>query len=325
MGASGDHMHGDGGHRHGHHDHHHDHHDALRASPARRLALALGLTASFMLVEVVAGLLSGSLALLSDAGHMLTDAGALAVALFAQRLAARARTGQRTFGYRRAEILAALINGAVLGMSSLWIIVEAAGRFREPPEIHGLPMLVVAVLGLIINLVSAWILMRGAHGNANVRAAAAHVLSDALGSVAAIVAAGLVLGPGWHAADPVVSILISVLILWGAWRLVRDAVDILMEGTPPGIDPGALDELICATPGVASAHDLHVWCISEGFPVVTVHVVLDGTGHGTDVASQVAARIQTRFGIEHVTVQPEAPDPRIVPVTALTKRRRARG
>lgn len=316
-----------GDHRHDTHGHHHDHHDALRASPTRRLAVALALTASFLIVEAIAGLLSGSLALLSDAGHMLTDAGALGVALFAQRLASRARTGQRTFGYRRAEILAALINGVVLGMSALWIIVEAAGRVREPREIHGVPMLVVAVLGLVVNLIAAWILMRGAHGhNANVRAAAAHVLSDALGSVAAIVAAALVLGPGWHAADPLVSVLISLLILWGAWRLVRDAVDILMEGTPAGIDPGALEALICSTPGVASAHDLHVWAITEGFPVVTVHVVLDGTGHGTDVASQVAARIQSRFGIEHVTVQPEAPDPQIVPVTALTKRRRgARG
>ena len=294
----------------------------LRQSPTRRLAIALALTASFMVVEVVAGLMSRSLALLSDAGHMLTDAGALALALVAQNLAARARTERHTFGYRRAEILAALINGAVLGASAIWIIIEAARRFHEPREILGVPMLVVAGLGLLVTLIAAWLLAHGGHGNINTRAAAAHVLSDAAGSVAAIVAAALVLAFGWYIADPIASIVISLLILWGAWRLVREAVEVLMEGTPPGVDPGALEEVIRSAPGVASLHDLHVWCISDGFPVVTVHVVLDGSGHGTDVSRAVARRIQERFGIEHVTVQPEPPATKIVPVTALTRRRK---
>jgi cobalt-zinc-cadmium efflux system protein len=293
----------------------------LRQSPARRLAIALALTASFMLVEVVAGVISGSLALLSDAGHMLTDAGALALALVAQNLATRARTERHTFGYRRAEILAALINGTVLGASAVWIIIEAVRRFSDPPEILGAPMLVVAGLGLVINLIAAWLLAHGGHGNINTRAAAAHVASDAAGSVAAMIAAGLVLGFGWSIADPIASIAISLLILWGAWRLVREAVDVLMEGTPAGVDPGALEQVIRTSPGVASLHDLHVWCISDGFPVVTVHVVLDGSGHGTDVSRAVARRIQERFGIEHVTVQPEPPATKIIPVTALTRRR----
>jgi cobalt-zinc-cadmium efflux system protein len=293
----------------------------LRQSPARRLAIALALTASFMLVEVVAGVISGSLALLSDAGHMLTDAGALALALVAQNLATRARTERHTFGYRRAEILAALINGTVLGASAVWIIIEAVRRFSDPHEILGAPMLVVAGLGLVINLIAAWLLAHGGHGNINTRAAAAHVASDAAGSVAAMIAAGLVLGFGWSIADPIASIAISLLILWGAWRLVREAVDVLMEGTPAGVDPGALEQVIRTSPGVASLHDLHVWCISDGFPVVTVHVVLDGSGHGTDVSRAVARRIQERFGIEHVTVQPEPPATKIIPVTALTRRR----
>ncbi|HWN66984.1 MAG TPA: cation diffusion facilitator family transporter [Haliangium sp.] len=276
---------------------------------------------SFMVVEVVAGLISGSLALLSDAGHMLTDAGALALALVAQNLAARARTERRTFGYRRAEILAALINGTVLGASAVWIIIEAVRRFSDPGQIHGTPMLVVAGLGLVVNLISAWLLAHG-HANINTRAAAAHVASDAAGSVAAMIAGGLVLGFGWHIADPIASIVISLLIFWGAWRLVRESVDVLMEGTPAGVDPNALEQVIRTAPGVASLHDLHVWCISDGFPVVTVHVVLDGSGHGTDVSRAVARRIQERFGIEHVTVQPEAPATKLVPVTALTRHRK---
>lgn len=210
----------------------------------------------------------------------------------------------------------------MLGASAIWIIIEAARRFNEPREILGVPMLVVAALGLVVNLIAAWLLAHGGHGNINTRAAAAHVLSDAAGSVAAIVAASLVLAFGWYIADPIASIVISLLILWGAWRLVREAVEVLMEGTPAGVDPGALEQVIRTAPGVASLHDLHVWCISDGFPVVTVHVVLDGSGHGTDVARAVAARIQERFGIEHVTVQPEPPVTELVPVTALTRHRK---
>jgi len=292
----------------------------LWQSPARRLALALALTLSFLVVELVAGLMSGSLALLSDAGHMFTDAGALALALFAQNLASRSRTERRTFGYRRAEILAALINGSVLGVTAIWIIIEAVRRFRAPTEIHGMSMLIVASLGLIVNLFAAWLLAHG-HSNINTRAAAAHVASDAAGSVAAIIAAGLVIAFGWHSADAIASIAISILIFWGSWRLVKESVDVLMEGTPAGIDLNELEQTIRSAPGVSSVHDLHVWCISDGFPVVTVHVVLDGSGHGTDVSRAVAWRIQERFGIEHVTVQPEPPVTKLVPVTALTRRR----
>lgn len=313
---------------HGAHEHEERgaaHSHALRATPTRRLAIALTLTGVFMVVETVAGWLSGSLALLSDAGHMLTDAGALAVALIAQAIAARERSGQRTFGYRRAEILAALGNGVVLGASSLWIVVEAVRRFQRAPEVHGLPMLGVAAFGLVVNLTSAAILRSGGgHANANVRAAAAHVAADAMGSVGAIVAGLLVWRFGWNRADPVMSVGISILILWSAWKLVREAVDVLMEGAPRGTDFDQIEKTIAATPGVGAVHDLHVWSISEGFPVVTVHVVLDGREHGTEVASRVAKAIREAHGIEHITVQPEAPAPPLLPSTSLLKQAEAR-
>jgi cobalt-zinc-cadmium efflux system protein len=238
---------------------------------------------------------------------MFTDAGALTVALLAQRVAQRARTGQRTFGYRRAEVLAALANGVVLGASSLGILVEAMRRFREPPEVHGLPMLVVAALGLVLNLISAAVLAGSGQSNANVRAAAAHVAADAAGSVAAILAGVAVWAFGWNIADPIMSTAISLLILWSAWKLVRESVDVLMEGAPRGVTVAEIEKAISLTPGVASQHDLHVWSISDGLPMVSVHVVLDGKHHGTDVAAAVAARVREATGVGHVTVQPEAP------------------
>lgn len=296
------------------HDHDHDghagHSHVSAATPTRRLAMALAITGSFMVVEVFAGWVTGSLALLSDAGHMLTDAGALMVAILAQRIAHRARSREHTFGFRRAEILAALGNGIVLGVSSVWIVVEAIRRFREPPDVHGLPMLAVATVGLVLNLVSAKLLTQGGESNANVRAAAAHVAADAAGSVAAILAGVAVWAFGWNIADPVISIIISVLILWSAWRLVRESLDVLMEGTPKGLDVAKIEQTIAQTVGVAALHDLHVWSVSDGMPMVSVHVVLDGAHHGTEVSASVATRVRETHGVEHVTVQPEAPPPR---------------
>jgi cobalt-zinc-cadmium efflux system protein len=290
----------------------------LRGAATRRLVIALLLTVSFMLVEVVVGLLSGSLALLSDAGHMLTDAGALALAVVAQLIAQRQRSGLRTFGYRRAEILAALANGVVLGASSIWIVVEAVRRFQAPTAVHGLPVLVVATLGLLVNLASAAVLSGAGRTNPNVRAAAAHVAADAAGSVAAMIA-GLLVWLGWNRADPVMSIFISVLILWSAWKLAREALQVLMEGAPRGFDFDTIGKTIAETPGVAGVHDLHVWSISAGFPVVTVHVVLGGGYHGTEIATAVARRIREMHGIEHVTVQPEAPAPPLLPLASLLR------
>ena len=287
-----DHSHGPGhGHAHG---------------AGSALARALALTLVFAFVEAVVGVLSGSLALLSDAAHMLVDCGALALAVFAQRLAARPRTASHTFGYRRAEVLAAAISGGALFTASIGIIIEAAGRLRVAREVQGDWMLGTASAGLVVNLASGAALMREAQASINVRAALAHVMADAAGSVAAIVAAIAVLKFHLPQADAVASILISLLILWGSSKLIRESAVVLMEQAPTGVSAADIEATIRATPGVRDLHDLHVWTISDGFPVVTVHVVLDGQAHGTGVARAVSERVAEAHGIEHVTVQPEA-------------------
>ena len=279
-------------------------HDA----PERRIRIALVLTLGTMVASVAGGMASHSLALLSDAGHMLADAGALGLALVAQRVAARPRTSNLTYGSRRAETLAAFVNAIVLCITAIWVIVEAVERWKDPPEIQARWMLAVAVGGLVVNLVAARILSADGHGhNANVRAALAHVLSDAAGSVAAIAAAACVLFLGWRRADPLISAALAVLILWSAWRLITRTADVLMEGAPVGLMVADLERTIRETPGVAELHDLHAWTISDGFDIVTVHVLLDGTLHGTDVAREVAGRVREIHRIEHVTVQPEPP------------------
>ncbi len=295
-----DHKHG-GDHAHSHGPGHAHAHGAGTA-----LTRALVVTLGFAFVEAVVGVLSGSLALLSDAAHMLVDSGALGLAVFAQRLAARPRTASHTFGYRRAEVLAAAISGGALFTASIGIIIEAVSRLRVVHEVHGDWMLATAVTGLIVNLASGAVLMREAHASINVRAALAHVTADAAGSVAAIVASVAVLKFDLPQADAVASILISVLILWGASKLVRESAAVLMEQAPQGVSAADIEATIRATPGVRDLHDLHVWTISDGFPVVTVHVVLDGQAHGTGVARAVSERVAEAHGIEHVTVQPEA-------------------
>jgi cobalt-zinc-cadmium efflux system protein len=276
-----------------------------------------------MAVEVAGGLLSGSLALLSDAGHMLADAGALTLALAAQIVAARPRTERRTYGFRRAETLAAFLNGIALGVTAVFIVREAVERWETPHPIHGGVMLSVAVFGLAANLGAAAILSR-AEGNANVRAALAHVISDTLGSVAAIAAAVAVLFLGWSRADSAASVIVATLVLWSAWRLVRRTASVLMESTPPGLVMADLEQTIRSTAGVSDLHDLHAWRISEGFDVVTVHVVLTGALHGPVVAREVARRIHDKHGIAHVTVQPEAPReaPAAVPLQVKRPARR---
>jgi cobalt-zinc-cadmium efflux system protein len=300
-------------HAHGHHHHgrHHHHGPAAGTAPEGRLLAALLLTVTFMCVEAVAGWLTHSLALVSDAGHMLADAGALALALTAQRVASRPRTLVRTYGYRRAETLAALGNGVALGITAIWVISEAIERWQNPTKVSAKPVLAVAAAGLVVNLVAAWLLSRGGKEghNANTRAALAHVASDALGSVSAIIAAAIVLVFGWNRADAVAGLVISGLILWGAFRLVTQTVNVLMESVPAGVELADLERTILSTPGVKEVHDLHAWTISDGFDAVTVHVVLDGSAHGTDVAADVGERIRREHHVSHVTVQPEAPHP----------------
>ena len=300
------------------------HDQGLGQTPERRIRVALILTLLTMGASIAGGIFAHSLALLSDAGHMLADAGALALALVAQRVASRPRTHQRTYGSRRAEVLAAFVNALFLGLTSVWVVVEALERWRTPPDVNARWMLIVAGGGLAVNLVAAWVLSSGHGHNENTRSALAHVLSDAAGSVAAMIAAVLVLGWGWRRADPLISVGLAVLIFWSAWRLVTRTLDVLMEGTPAGLVAGELESTIRETPGVAALHDLHAWTISEGFEAVTVHVVLDGTRHGTEVARDVSDRIRDRHGIEHVTVQPEAaPAPvSFQPLAGLKDKRR---
>jgi cobalt-zinc-cadmium efflux system protein len=308
----------------GHHDEASHRHGVIAGELSRqRLVVALCLTASFLIVEIVAGLWSGSLALLSDAGHMLTDAGALGLAIWAKTLGTRPRSDRKTFGYRRAEILAAAANGIVLGITAIAVIIEACRRFASPPAIQASPMLIVAAIGLAINLIAAWVLSHGAGHDLNLRAATAHVLADAAGSVSAIVAAALILMFGWSIADPITSILISLLILFGAWRLLRDTTHVLMEGAPPGLDLAALERLACDTAGVREVHDLHVWSIVGDAPVITAHVLLEPGAHGVEVARDVGRRLEDMVGRAHVTVQPEAASPgeRLLPSETLVRRK----
>jgi len=268
--------------------------------------VALVVTGAFMFVEAGVGWWSRSLALVADAGHMLADAASLGLAIVAQRIAAQGRTRARTYGFRRAEVLAAFANGVALALTAIWIFLEAAQRWQAPPMVEAKAMTVTAVAGLLVNLGAAWVLGAGAHGhNVNTRGALLHVLTDALGSVGAIAAGVLVLAFGWYRADPLISVGIGVLVLWGGFRLVRDTSRVLMEGSPVEVDIAHLEATIRAVPGVADLHDLHVWSISSGFNVLTVHVVLSRGFHGTDVVASVARVVRERHAIEHCTIQPE--------------------
>lgn len=295
------HAHGDGpGHAHGH---------GHWSAPTRALGLALALTASFMLVELFGGLVSGSLALLADAGHMLADAGALALALAAQRWAQRPRTERSTFGLRRAEVLAAFVNGIALAVTALWVVKEAVERWLTPSSIRAELMLGIAGTGLVVNLVVAAILMRAQRESLNVRAAFAHVATDAVGSVAALIAGGAVHFFGMRRADPALSVLIAALVAYSGWRVLRETTAILLEATPTHLDVPAIEAAIRACPGVGGLHDLHVWRISDRFDALTVHVTLARGAHGVEVCRAVADKLEHEFGLEHVTIQPEAPPP----------------
>jgi cobalt-zinc-cadmium efflux system protein len=246
------------------------------------------------------------------------------LALWAQALSTRPRSGSKTFGYRRAEILAAAANGIVLGITAVGVIIEAIGRLSTPHQVDARIMLVVAAIGLVVNLVGAWNLSRGGTRNLNLRAATVHMLADAAGSAAAILAAILILAFGWNRADPITSIVISALILTGSWRLLRDATHVLMEGAPPGVDVATLERVARETPGVCDVHDLHVWSIVDDAPVITAHVVIDPGAHGVEVARDVGRRIEEAVGQSHVTVQPEAAlrdEERLLPAGALVRRR----
>lgn len=285
----------------------HDHfHGTLRdrKDQRRKMKWVLGLTAGFMLAEVVGGILSNSLALLADAGHMFTDVGALGLSLLAMRLAQRPPSPRRTYGYVRLEILAALINGAALLFIALIIFKEAWERFRSPPEVDGPLMLAVATVGLVINIIGAWLLHSHAHDNLNVRGAYLHILGDLLGSVGAITAGVLVVTKGWMLADPIISLVIASLILVGAWRLVREAADVLLEAAPRGLDVEGLVEELREIPGLEELHDIHVWTLTSGFVAMSGHGVIDDLTMHRTILDEINACLNLR-GINHVTFQLE--------------------
>lgn len=278
---------------------------AFRAQDRRSLRWALGITAVFLGVEVAGGILAGSLALLADAAHMATDAAGLALALVAVRLGARAPSPTKTFGHQRAEILAALANGVVLAVVSVQVVIEATARFAAPPRVDGVTMLGVAAAGLAANLAAAWVLAGGRQRSLNVRGAFLHVIGDALGSVGAIAAGAGILAFGWTWADPAVAIAIALLILVSAWRLVRESLDVLMEGTPPHVDLDALVAAIRAVPGVVDVHDLHVWTLTSGYHAASAHVDVHPDADGHAVLHQLADLAERRFAIAHTTFQLE--------------------
>lgn len=309
------HAHGAGGGGHGAHGSHGGHGHGHHAPAGKGLLFAVTVTSGFMLIEAGVGFWSGSLSLVADAGHMLADAGALGLALFAERVAARPRTERSTFGYRRAEVLAAFANGMLLAGVAVLIVKEAIERYLEPVPIRGTEMLGTAFAGLVVNLVVAAVLMRGQRDSINVRAALAHVLTDALGSVAAIVAGVLVVTAGFVRADPLLSVVIAVLVAVSGFRVLKETMGILLEAAPPNLDVAAVERTIRETPGVADVHDLHVWRISERFDTLTAHVTLARGAHGTEVSRRVSERLSAEHGLDHVTIQPEAPRPdEVVPV-----------
>jgi cobalt-zinc-cadmium efflux system protein len=287
------------------HDHDHGQHTHGPSPDADRrwLAVALGVIATFMVVEVVAGVLANSLALLSDAAHMLTDAGAIAVALFAARLAARPPAGRFTFGLGRAEILSAQGNGATLLVLAGVIAVEAIRRLWSAPEVDGGFVLAVGLLGACANVGAAAALGRAERRSLNVEGARAHVLTDLYASLAAATAGGVVLATGFDRADAIASLLVAALMLASGWRLLRAAGRVLLEGAPEGVDPDTLGHALAAMPGVVEVHDLHVWEVTSGFPALAAHVLVRPGEDCHAVRRSLQTMVGERFAIEHVTLQ----------------------
>ena len=291
-------------------DHAHPHHAGThtRSQSRRRLSMVLGLTFLYMLVEAAGGWWTGSLALLADAGHMLTDVAAMALALLALWFSARPATPEKTFGYYRLEILAALVNGVSLVVVALLIFREAWERLGAPPEVRSFEMGLVAAGGLVVNLICARLLHGNHHGDLNMHGAWLHVIGDALGSVGAITAAVLVSLYGWTWADPVCSVLIALLIVWSSWKLIREATNVLLEGTPAHINLAAVETAILDTEGVEDVHDLHVWTITSGREALSAHVVTAASVRQPELLKELREKLRDRFRLDHLTIQLETMD-----------------
>ncbi|MDQ0240121.1 cation diffusion facilitator family transporter [Arthrobacter bambusae] len=291
-----------------HHSHGHSH--AIAANADRRyLVIALALIVGFMIVEVIVAILSGSLALLSDAGHMLTDAGAIAASLWAINLAARPARGIWTFGFKRAEILSAAANGITLLVISALVAVEAIHRLLDPPPVEGGPVLIVAIFGIIVNLVAVWVLAKANRSSLNVEGSFQHILTDLYGFIATAVAGLVVLTAGFTRADAIASLIVVALMLHAAWGLLRDSGRILLEGAPEGVDLDQVREHLLETGHVRDVHDLHVWTVTSDLPALSAHVVLDEScfhdGHAPLILDQLQSCLTGHFDVEHSTFQLE--------------------
>lgn len=298
------------GHSHSHsHGHSHAGHSHGAGAAVRALAVALALNVAYTVFEAIVGLSTGSLALLADAGHNLSDVFALAIALGASWLAQRPPTAKRSFGYKRAEILAAFINALSLVVIALLIGFEAIRRIGNPPDVPGGWLIVVAAIGIVINAAGAAMLVRGSRDNLNLRASFIHLAGDALGSALVIVAGVVIVLTGFEQADTIASFLLAILILASAWGVLRDSTAILMEQTPDGIEPDEVEAAILSIPGVKSFHDLHVWTISSGFDALAAHVLVGKDEDCHQRRRDLEAVLAERFGIEHTTLQVDhAPD-----------------
>lgn len=276
-----------------------------RHSESQRLKWALAINGVYFFAELIAGFLTNSLALLSDAGHMLSDVGALGLSLFAFRVAKRPATHHRTYGYHRVEILAALFNGLTLWLIVGVIFAAAYNRFFHPPEVESYGMMIVAVLGLLVNIIAAAILHAGRHHNLNLRGAFLHVISDAIGSVGAIVAGAIMLTTRWYVADALISVFIGLLILYSSWSLVKDSLSVLMQAVPKGIRLEEVRQTIEAVDGVSEVHDLHVWSVTSDIFTLSAHAVVENGGDFHQVLNGIEETLKERFNIEHTTIQLE--------------------
>ena len=297
--------------------HDHSDHNHTRGASQKVLVSVLLLTFVYMLAEAIGGYYTNSLALVSDAGHMLTDVAALALSLLAIRFASKPATPRKTYGFYRLEILAALANGVtLLGLAAL-ICREAWERFQKPEPVDAVPLIAISTGGLLVNVVSAWLLSRSAKENLNIRGALLHIFGDLLGSVAAIISGLAILWKGWYWADPLISALISLLIIYSAWRLVTDAVNVLLEGTPSHINPASVEESMRKVSGVRAVHDLHIWTITSDRYALTAHVVVDDLSDGHRILRELRAMLAERFHLPHSTIQLE--DPYLSAMVSISK------
>ncbi len=289
---------------HGPHGHTHSL-DARRGDSRRRIWWALGINLAMVVIGVVGGVLTGSLAVLADAGHLLSDVGAMVLALIASRLASRPAAGQRTFGYQRSEVLAALVNGLLLVAVGLAVGAAAIGRFDDPPAIDGAGVLALGVLGLAGNVAATLVLAAGERADINLEGVLRHSVADALGSLGVVVAGAFVLAGGSDVIDPVVGLLIAILVLASSWRLIKEPFEVLMESAPAGVEVDSVGATICEEEGVQSVHDLHVWTVTSGFAAIAAHVVVARACDRDLVRRRLELTLRERFGIEHTTLQME--------------------